>query len=285
MTKGDLANPLPDGEAKSLVGRVAIVTGGSRGIGRGIARELSCRGASVAICARSEDQVGKASRELSDQGPTLGLALDLANPDAADELVDRTVEEFGHVDTLVCSHGIYDDPPAGFLEFSAETFEKTLQVNLVSSFRCASAAARAMVRDEVEDGRIVFISSVDALAAEPRCVGYNASKAGLVGLAKGIAVDLGSYGITANVVAPGWVSTPMTEQSLPTAVLEGEEPFELTPLGRIGMPTDIGHAVGWICDPQNRYMTGSVVVIDGGQTAALTMPSAYDRSDSESEQT
>jgi NAD(P)-dependent dehydrogenase (short-subunit alcohol dehydrogenase family) len=253
------------------------VTGGSRGIGRGVADALSDRGAAVVVAARSEDQVRTAAARLKANGPALGVVLDLSRPAAGTELVAKTLAEFGHVDTLVCCHGIYDEPPALFLELSDRTFQQTLDVNLTSSFRCAQAAARAMVSGGVADGRIVFISSIVAIAAEPRCVGYNASKAALHGLAKGIALDLAGYGITCNVIAPGWVNTPMTAKSLPAEVLDGREPFELSPLGRIGTPADIGHAAAWLVDPNSRYVTGSVVVVDGGQTSSLAMPSSYSR--------
>jgi NAD(P)-dependent dehydrogenase (short-subunit alcohol dehydrogenase family) len=191
-----------------------------------------------------------------------------------DALLSSVIEAFGRLDIGVCCQGVYGNAYS-VLDYPEEEWDEVVGINLKGSFLLGRAAARAMVDCGTDAGRIVLISSVDALAAEPNCIPYNASKAAVHGLARGMAVDLASHGITCNVIAPGWVATPMTAQSLPKAVLDLEEPFELTVTGRIGVPADIGEAAAWLVDPSSSYVTGSVFVIDGGQTAAAPMPSNY----------
>jgi NAD(P)-dependent dehydrogenase (short-subunit alcohol dehydrogenase family) len=261
-----------------LSGRVAVVAGGSRGIGRGVAESLIRRGASVVICARSEDEVTRAAEELGALGPVRGVRCDVTHATEVGDLVGSTVETFGRLDIAVCCQGVYGDAYS-VLDYPEQEWDDVVAINLKGSFLLGQAAGRAMVECGTDAGRIVLISSVDALTAEPNCIAYNASKAALHGLAKGIAVDLGSHGITCNAIAPGWVATPMTAGSLPKGVLDLKEPFELTITGRIGVPADIGEAAAWIADPSSSYVTGSIFVIDGGQTAAAAMPSNYKSAD------
>ena len=260
----------------SLNERVAVVSGGSRGIGRGVAQSLLKRGASVMIAARTADQVASAAGELGSLGPVDGVACDISDGAAVDELIERTVKSFGRVDIAACCAGVYGGSYP-VLDYPDQVWNEVIRVNLTGSFLLARAAARAMVRCKTDAGRIVMISSVDAFVAEPSCTAYNASKAAIHGLIRGMAVDLAPHRITCNAVAPGWVATALTAQSLPQAVLAREAPFELALDGRIGVPGDIGEAVAWLVDPASTYINGSVVVVDGGQTAKAAMPSSWDR--------
>ena len=171
---------------------------------------------------------------------------------------------------LVCSHGVYD-AESPFLELTDEQWDRTLGINLGGSFTLGQAAALTMVRDGAH-GRIVFVSSINGLSAEPDCADYNASKSGLHGLARSMAYDLAPHGITVNVVAPGWVRSPMSAPYLSEEILTGKQRFNM--VGRVGEPEDIAGAVAWLVHPASTYVTGTVIAVDGGQTAMLPMPSS-----------
>jgi NAD(P)-dependent dehydrogenase (short-subunit alcohol dehydrogenase family) len=255
----------------ALSGRVAVVSGGSRGIGRGVAESLLKRGANVMIAARTGPEIERAVDELRDLGSIAGRQCDVTDSAAVDELVARTSSEFGRLDIAVCTAGIFEGRRP-LLDYPEDVWDQVIAVNLKGAFLLAQASAREMVRCATDAGRIVLISSVDALASEPNCVGYNASKAALHGLARSIAVDLAAHRITCNVIAPGWVATPMLSSSIPQPVLDREAPFALTLDGRIGWPQDIGEPVAWLAEPSSQYVNGAVIVVDGGQTARAAMP-------------
>jgi NAD(P)-dependent dehydrogenase (short-subunit alcohol dehydrogenase family) len=255
-----------------LEGQVAIVTGGGRGIGRGIAGTLLGEGARVVVASRTGSDVDETVSLLSDRGEVAGHPTDVSDPDAVRSLVDTTVERFGALDIMVCSHGVYDaDSP--FLELTLEQWDRTLGINLRGSFLCGQRAAQAMV-DGGRGGRIVNVSSINGLASEPVCSDYNASKAGVHGLTRSMAIDLAPHGITANVVAPGWIRSPMSAPHLSDDILSGKQAFN--PVRRVGEPQDIGGAVAWLADPATTYVTGATIVVDGGQTAMLPMPTSVD---------
>ena len=253
-----------------LVGKVAIVTGGGRGIGRGIARRLVELGATVVVASRTAADVEETRSQISALGSIEGTPCDVSDRDAAKALIRDVRARHGALDILVCSHGVYDaDSP--FLDLSEEQWDRTIGTNLNGNFVLAQAAARTMVADG-RPGRIVFISSINGLASEPGCSDYNTSKAGLHGFARSIAYDLAPHGITVNVVAPGWVRSPMSAPYLSEEVLSGRQRFNMT--GRVGEPEDIAGAVGWLVDPSSSYVTGTVIPVDGGQSAMLPMPSS-----------
>ena len=253
-----------------LVGKVAIVTGGGRGIGRGIARRLVELGATVVVASRTAADVEETRSQISALGSIEGTPCDVSDRDAAKALIRDVRARHGALDILVCSHGVYDaDSP--FLDLSEEQWDRTIGTNLNGNFVLAQATARSMVADG-RPGRIVFISSINGLASEPGCSDYNTSKAGLHGFARSIAYDLAPHGITVNVVAPGWVRSPMSAPYLSEEVLSGRQRFNMT--GRVGEPEDIAGAVGWLVDPSSSYVTGTVIPVDGGQSAMLPMPSS-----------
>ena len=251
-----------------LEGKVALVTGGGRGIGRGIARRLLEAGARVEVASRTEADLAETVRQLAPLGEVAARACDVSDGNAVRALVDDVVSRFGSLDILVCSHGVYD-PERPFLELREEDWDRTLGINLKGAFLCGQAAARVMVAAG-RGGRIVNVSSINGLAAEPQCADYNASKGGLNALTRSMAFDLGRYGITVNVVCPGWVRSPMSEPYLTPEILEGRQVMNL--VRRVGEPEDIGGAVVWLADPGSAYVTGATIVVDGGQTAMLPMP-------------
>jgi 3-oxoacyl-[acyl-carrier protein] reductase len=234
----------------SLKGRTALVTGGSRGIGRAIAAELARAGASVVLGFRSgaEDAEAVAS-EIGGRA----VQADVAKPEDAKRLVD----EAGDVDILVNNAGVTRD---GLLaRMSDDDWQVVLDTNLGGTFNTCRAAARGMMRRRA--GSIVNVSSIVGLHGNPGQTNYSASKAGIIGFTKALARELGSRGIRANVVAPGYVSTRLTTElpeELQNAMLAN------TPLGRFGDPEDIAGAVRFLCSDEASFVTGEVLLVDGG---------------------
>jgi 3-oxoacyl-[acyl-carrier protein] reductase len=229
------------------VGRCVLVTGGSRGIGLAIARAFSADGDAVAVTSRS----GEAPDGL------LGIRCDVTDPAQVERAFTQIEAEQGPVEVLVANAGITRDTL--LLRMSDDDFATVLDTNLAGSFRVARRAAKGMLR--ARRGRIVFISSVVGLSGGAGQVNYAASKAALVGLARSIARELGSRGITANVVAPGFVDTDMT------AALPEERKAEIlasVPLGRYATPDEVAGVVRFLASDAAAYVTGAVIPVDGG---------------------
>jgi len=227
--------------------RSVLVTGGNRGIGRAIAEAFLAQGDQVAVTSRS----GGAPEGCLD------LVCDITDQAAVDAAFTRIEEEHGPVEVLVANAGVTADTLV--LRMSDEQWGSVIETNLTGSFRLARRAAKGMLR--LRRGRIVFISSVVGLLGSAGQVNYAASKAGLVGMARSLARELGSRSITANVVAPGFVDTDMT------AVLTDAQKDTIkqqVPLGRYGSPEDIAAAVLWLTGEGGGYVTGAVIPVDGG---------------------
>jgi 3-oxoacyl-[acyl-carrier protein] reductase len=243
----------------SLAGKVAVVTGGGRGIGRAIALALADAGADVAVAvsrdvssaeAVAEEIRGKGRRALSRQ-------TDVASGDACEELVAGTVAELGRIDLLVNNAGITRD--GLLMRMSDDDWDAVLDVNLKGTFNCTRAALKRMVRQR--SGRIVNVTSIMGITGNGGQANYAASKAGIIGLTKSTAKEVGSRGITCNAVAPGWIQTQMTDH-LPAEM--AEKVVKQVPLGRLGQPEDIAGVVTFLCSDAASYVTGQVIVVDGG---------------------
>tara|TARA_Y100001934_G_scaffold270035_1_gene354307 strand:+ start:1448 stop:2194 length:747 start_codon:yes stop_codon:yes gene_type:complete len=242
-----------------LDGKVALVTGGSRGIGRAIALRLGQEGADVAVCARNVEAAGEVASEIEGLGrKCLVRACDVADAEQAGALIASTIEELGQLDILVNNAGVTRDNL--LMRMKEEDWDEVLAINLKGAFNCARAAVRPMLK--ARGGRIVNITSVVGLQGNAGQANYAASKAGLIGLTKSLARELASRGITANAVAPGLV--PETGMTGELAAEVQQQMLSAVPLGRAGTPEDVAHAVAFLASEQAAYITGQVLAVDGG---------------------
>jgi len=243
----------------SLEGKVALVTGGSRGIGRAIALELARQGTDVVVnYVSNADAAAQVVVEIVELGRrALAVQGDVGDFGQAAALVETTVETLGQLDILVNNAGITRDTL--LLRMQEEDWDVVLRVNLKGAFNTSKAAVRSMMRRRT--GRIINVSSISGLMGQIGQVNYSASKAGLIGLTKSMARELGNRGITVNVVAPGFIPTDLN-------VTLAEEWLEklrgLIPLGRFGAVEDVAHTVAFLASDEAGYITGAVVPVDGG---------------------
>ncbi len=239
-----------------LSGQVALVTGGSRGIGRSIAERLASDGARVVVTSRSEESAAAVAASLPGDGH-LGAACDVADRESVDGLIKRIETELGSLDILVNNAGITSDNI--LVRLGDDDWDQVLDTNLKGSFQVIRAAARGMMKRR--SGRIINITSVVGLTGNRGQVNYAASKAGLVGLTKSVAKELASRNVLCNAVAPGFIETDMTAELSEAALeaLHGQ-----IALGRLGSPEDVAGVVAFLAGPDASYMTGQVLVIDGG---------------------
>jgi 3-oxoacyl-[acyl-carrier protein] reductase len=234
----------------SLEGRTALVTGGSRGIGRAIAAELASAGAEVVIGYRSGgDEAEKVAGEIGGRA----VQADVSNPEDAKRLVD----EAGEVEILVNNAGVTRD---GLLaRMSDDDWRTVLDTNLGGTFNTCRAVTRGMMKRRA--GAIINVSSIVGVHGNPGQTNYSASKAGIIGFTKALARELGGRGVRANVVAPGYISTRLTNE-LPDELKEAM--LANTPLGRFGDPEDVAGAVRFLCSDAAAFVTGEVLLVDGG---------------------
>ena len=238
--------------------RVAIVTGASRGIGKAIAQRLSRDGHHVVLVARSADAIEAAAAELNGEGGSAeACQCDLADDAAVDAMLEGVVERLGRLDILVNNAGITRD--GLILRMSDEDFDTVLGTNLRAAFRLCRAAARPMMRGRW--GRVINIGSVVGVMGNPGQCNYAAAKAGLMGMTRSIGKELGGKGITANVIAPGFIETDMTD-ALPDQLVK--EAVSRLPARRLGTPEEIAHAVSFLASEGAGYVTGHVLAVDGG---------------------
>jgi 3-oxoacyl-[acyl-carrier protein] reductase len=241
-----------------LTGKVALVTGGSRGIGRSIALALGAHGAQVAVnYASNESAADTVVAELGGADRAIKLQGDISDVTSGPALVEETVKAFGRIDILVNNAGITADDL--ILRMSEEEWDSVIDTNLKGTFSVTKAAVRPMVRQRF--GRIISVSSVAGLVGNPGQANYAAAKAGMIGFTKSIAKEVASRNITANVIAPGFIDTEMTA-SLTDA--QKEQIAQMIALGRTGTPDDIAPAAVFLASNEAAYVTGHVLTVDGG---------------------
>jgi len=243
---------------KTLDKQIAIVTGASRGIGRAIALELARQGATVIGTATSEAGATAISEAFKADGVNgRGAVLNVNDAAALEALIDGTVKEFGALNVLVNNAGITQDQLA--MRMKDEDWDAVIDTNLKSVFRLSRAVLRPMMK--ARGGRIINITSVVASSGNPGQANYAAAKAGVAGMTRALAREIGSRGITVNCIAPGFIDTDMTK------VLPEAQRAALTaqiPLGRLGSPEDIAHAVAFLASPHAGYITGTTLHVNGG---------------------
>jgi len=243
-----------------LKDKVVIVTGAGQGIGKGIALSLAKEGAKVVVSDITE-KTNEVVKEIQDSGgEAIAAKLDVTNPKDAEGVAKLAIEKFGRIDILVNNAGIY--PMKSFPELTEQEWDKVLSINLKGTFNCTKAVVPKMI--EQKSGNIINIASIaGAVIGYQTLVHYSASKAGVLGFTRSAALDLAQYKIRVNAIAPGAVNTPGTKSVGEEAMKQVEQTI---PLKRLGQPEDIANLVVFLASEDSSYITGQMIVIDGGLT-------------------
>ena len=257
----------PAGHARQLFdlsGRVAVITGGSIGLGRQMAEGLAEMGANLVLCARKKERCEQAAAELKALGvTTLALACDVTSPSSIQEVVSITAARFGRIDILINNAGTSWGAPVE--EMRLEDWNKVIETNLTGTFLCSQAVGKVMIGQG--RGKIINIASIAGIAGSPpelEAIGYSASKGGVITFTKDLARKWAKHGIRVNAIAPGWFPTHMSG-----AVIQRNKEHLLQgiPLGRFGNEHDLKGAAVFLASDASDFVTGQVLVVDGGQTA------------------
>lgn len=256
-----MSSPLPETNALGLTDRVAIVTGGSRGIGKAVVELLASRGAHVVVNYVRDEEAAAATVNLAHSHGVKAMAIqaDVSQLAEAERLVQETVEHFGRVDLLICNAGIWEGAPVESI--SEELWDKTIDINLKGTWSVCRAAVPQMKQQRF--GRIVIVSSTAGQRGEANVSNYAASKGGQISFTKSLAPELGPFGINVNCVAPGWVRTEMTEDVF-TDTAQYESISKSIPLGRFATPEEIAGPIVFLCSAWASHITGEVLNVNGG---------------------
>lgn len=249
-----------------LTGRVAIVTGGGRGIGREIVRTLASAGADISVAEQDPKTGEEASQEVREIGrESLAVQTDVRDPASVEAMVKQTLEKFGKIDILVNNAGIALNVPSE--DATIEEWNRILGVNLFGVIWCCTAVGRHML--ERKQGAIVNIASMSgSIVNRPQPqAGYNVSKAGVIMLTKSLAAEWATRGVRVNSVSPGYIGTELLNKGLKEFPEWGKIWLDMTPMGRLGTPTDVAHAVWYLASDAASFATGTDLIVDGGYTA------------------
>jgi len=246
-------------EFLSLEGRVAIVTGAARGIGKAIAETLAQRGANIVVVDLRMELAEETAKEITAKTGANAIALeaDVSDRESVKAMIKSALEKFGKIDILVNNAGITRD--GLIMRMKEEDWDMVLDINLKGAFNCAQALARPMMKQRY--GRIINITSVSGVVGQAGQTNYSSSKAGLIGFTKALAKELGSRNITVNAVAPGFIETVLTDD-LPEEIKEFS--MKMTPMARFGKPEDIANAVAFLAAEESSFITGVTLQVDGG---------------------
>ena len=241
-----------------FVGKVALITGGGTGIGAAIAEKMASEGAAVALCGRRADVLQTKVAQLRAKGyRALAVPGDVAVDAAA--ILQQTLEQLGRLDILVNNAAITSG--MGIEEITTPAWRRVLAVNLDAAFELVRLALPHLIATR---GNVLHISSISAIVGEFDDVAYAASKAGLEGFNRRVSLELAAHGVRSNVIRPGLIRTEVFD-AMPNDFFEAQLPF--IPLGRVGQPEDIAHAAAFLCSDEARFITGSVLTVDGGEAA------------------
>lgn len=241
-----------------MIGHTAIVTGGGRGIGKAISEALARKGVNIAVVGTNLQMASQTSRSIQDMGvKSIAIQADVSIASDVKNIFDRTMEEFGRLDILVNNAGITRD--ALIIRMKDEDWDRVINVNLKGTFLCSREAVKIMLKQKY--GRIINISSIVAFMGNIGQANYSASKAGIAGLTKTIAKEYANRGITVNAVAPGFITTAMTE-TIPDNIKN--EMLKAIPMNRFGTTEDVANAVVFLASPEAGYITGQLLHVNGG---------------------
>ena len=254
-----------------LTGRAALITGSTYGIGWSIAEALARAGCSVMLNGRKPEIAESLIAKLGEQGVEAGFVqADMSLPQDNQRAVDETFARFPQADILVTNAGSFFD--TDFLDMTPQRFDQTFALNVRGQFLTTQAFVKACRARDDRGGRIVLMSSANALQSEEGSVAYDASKGALNAMGRALAIELGPLGFTVNTLAPGLIYTPLTAGWIDAKPAARKHYEDSAPLRRIGQPDEIGPAAVYLCAPAGRYMTGQVLVLDGGLTAQQIPP-------------
>jgi glucose 1-dehydrogenase len=246
-----------------LANQATIVTGSTRGIGAAVAERFAAEGASVVVSGRSEDEGEAVAERITEEttGSAIFVGADMRDPKAISRLVGKTVDEYGRIDVLVNNAGVQTETSAA--EATMDDWEFVLETN----FRAYWLAVKEAIEHVPEGGSIINVSSNHARTTMPAHFPYNAMKAGINGMTRALAVELGPLGVRANTISPGWVEVERTREELPDERREHVEAIH--PVGRIGNPEDVAGVAAFLASADAAFMTGSNLLVDGGRSAIM----------------